>query len=285
MQPRAAAWNRRNQGGGILTALLGDGRRLFANHFFTKADIAFHGGYYPSIFDSAARPKDRSHMKQKDDEHGGHGEPEQSAGEEPEHAGSCNHKSDDQATEHEKEMAFLGKPRDWVEAFGRRFIITEHKHLEGETRREMLPWLKIAAELNPDLPETYTVAAYWLRDLKRTKEAEAFLREGLRNIPDSWELYFDLGRLYKEDHNDTKQARNLWELALAKWLAAEKAGRKPDLLLLDQIAVHLARAEEAEGNLAKAISLLKMAQKGSPSPDTLDAQIRDLEKRASEPPQ
>ena len=42
--------------------LLGDGRKLFANHFFVKADVSFHSGYYPSIFDQAQPSKDTRHM-------------------------------------------------------------------------------------------------------------------------------------------------------------------------------------------------------------------------------
>ena len=36
-----------------LAVLLGDGRRLFANHFLAKADAYFHRGRYPSIFEVA----------------------------------------------------------------------------------------------------------------------------------------------------------------------------------------------------------------------------------------
>ena len=81
--------------------------------------------------------------------------------------------------EHEKQMHFLGPPRDWIERFGRHFMITEHTHLQGNNEREILPWLKLASELDPQKIETYTVAAYWLRDMGKIKEAEGFLREGL----------------------------------------------------------------------------------------------------------
>src|SRR5947209_1661287 len=33
-------------------SLLGDGRRIFANHFFVKADAYFHSGFYPTIYDN-----------------------------------------------------------------------------------------------------------------------------------------------------------------------------------------------------------------------------------------
>ena len=41
----------RNQSDNVLAVLIGDSRRLFANHFFVKADVYFHSGYYPTIFD------------------------------------------------------------------------------------------------------------------------------------------------------------------------------------------------------------------------------------------
>ena len=31
---------------------MGDSRRLFANQFFVEADVYFHSGYYPTIFDT-----------------------------------------------------------------------------------------------------------------------------------------------------------------------------------------------------------------------------------------
>src|SRR5690606_26355717 len=104
--------------------------------------------------------------------------------------------------------------------------------------REMLPWLKIAAELDPYRPQSYTVASYWLRTrLNKPAEAEAFLREGWRLNPDSYEILFELGRIYREHHKDTVRARNLWELALAKWRKQAVAGLEPDLFNYQQILV------------------------------------------------
>src|SRR6476646_9773633 len=45
----------------VLEVLMGDSRRLFANHFITKADVYMHSGVYPSIFDQAERAR-RSHL-------------------------------------------------------------------------------------------------------------------------------------------------------------------------------------------------------------------------------
>ena len=99
LQERVSGWSKRGDSDNVLNVLFGDGRRLFANHYFVQADISFHSGYYPSIFDQARAPKDTSHLTAKE------GEPA--------------------AEEHEKQMSFLGPPRDWIERFGRHFIITE----------------------------------------------------------------------------------------------------------------------------------------------------------------
>src|SRR5438552_8197963 len=121
LQPRIVRWSQRGQDS-VLKVLLGDGRRLFANHFFVKADVYFHSGYYPSIFDQAAPPQDSRHLAREAE---GHDE-----------------------KEHEKEMDFLGPPKDWVERFGRHFFVTKHTHLGGGQEREILPWLRLSAELD-----------------------------------------------------------------------------------------------------------------------------------------
>lgn len=253
LQQRAYGWSRRAQTDNILKVLLGDGRRLFANHFLIQADVSFHSGYYPSIFDQARAAQGTRHLTAEE--------------------GDAAHE------EHERSMGFLGPPRDWIERFGRHFIVTDHTHLDGEKEREILPWLKIAAELDPQKVETYTVAAYWLRKLNKAREAEDFLREGMRNNPNSHEILFELGRLYTDYHHDPARARKVWELGLRKWAEQEAAGQKPELFHLDQLAVHLARLEEKEGNLARAIELLQLATKASPHPEALQRQIEELERQ------
>src|SRR5262245_19003154 len=144
LEPVILRWSKRSQES-VLKVLLGDGRRLFASHSFVKADVYFHSGYYPSIFDQGGAPPESGHLAGHKDHH-------------------------DQG--HNAEPDFRGPPRDWVERFGRNFLITKHTHLEGGNEREILPWLKLSAELDPRRVDTYTVAAYWLRNrLGKVREA------------------------------------------------------------------------------------------------------------------
>ena len=253
LQPRATAWNSRGDSASVLKILLGDGRRLFADYFFEKADVYFHSGYYPSIFDRNQAPKDTRHMTAE----------EGSAAEQ----------------EHEERMNFLGPPRDWIEKFGRHFLITEHTHLAGGNEREILPWLRLSAELDPQRIDTYTVAAYWLRDIGKVSEAEQFLREGLRANPRSYEILFELGRLYWMSYHDPRRARNVWELALRRWQEQQPGKKEPDLRGLSEIADYLARLEESQGNLEQAISYLELARRASPQPALLQAQIEELKRK------
>ncbi len=270
-------WGNRAQADGVLKILFGEGRRLFANHFCIQADVSVHGGYYPSIFDQAKRPKE-SPMVSGHDEHDEHDHeaPAKSADTNDSHQPDVDARGHDE-TAHEREMAFLHEPKDWIERFGRHFIITEHAHLAGGKEREILPWLRLSAELDPQRVDTYTVAAYWLRvRLGNAKAAEEFLREGLRNNPNSCEILFELGRVYYEANHDAGRARNVWELALRKWNEQESPKKEPDLSLLARIVGNLARLEEQEGNFDRAIGLLELAKKASPHPANLDVQITEL---------
>ena len=254
LQPIAVDWNPRASSG-ALNMLLGESRRNVAFFVYREADIAFHSGYYPTIFDQGEVPKTTGMTTEQ------HGHDEE---------------------EHEKEMAFLGKPRDWIDAFGRNFKVTEHTHLESGREREILPYLKVSAELNPNRIETYTVASFWLRTkLGKVKEAEDFLRDGLRNNPDSYEILLELGNLYHESRRDDTRAGNVWRLALKHWITqnAKRERKDQDLFELEQIAFRLADLEEKAGNLEEAINLLNLTKRASPNPQVIEKQIEEIRKR------
>jgi len=96
------------------------------------------------------------------------------------------------------ETRFLGETANWIDAYGRKHFPSVHTHLgvdspdgRQNTEREILPWLKFSAQLDPTKVDTYTVAAYWLRRTGKPMEAERFLREGLEANPQSVEILFD----------------------------------------------------------------------------------------------
>src|SRR5262249_23654649 len=72
LQPRAVAWTNGHGSDHLLQVLLGDGRELLANHLFVKADVYFHSGYYPSIFDAQHTPTNSQHMVEAESGHHDH---------------------------------------------------------------------------------------------------------------------------------------------------------------------------------------------------------------------
>lgn len=276
IEMRASKWKDAARPGGALAKVLGEGRRLFANQFITMADVYLHSGYYPSIFDQA-NSKATKAIAGGEEGHEGHGE-KSHEGHQHDENGACKHED-----EHEKAMDFMGKPSNWLDAFIRRFRITEHTHLENGREREVLPWLRIAIELDPQKVETYTSTAYWLsQKLGRAKDAEQVLREGIRNNPKNPELLLEMGLLqYKSNHDETK-ARGLWLLALRRWNEQSDEIKKESPNVLDRIAVNLGKLEETAGNLPEAISYYEIAMKVAPNPEALQKSINGIKERIRE---
>src|SRR5262245_15693684 len=105
LEPWFQGWaGSRTDSANLLSVALGDSRRLFAKHFYVKADAYFHSGYYPSIFDQQP-DDDKLHMAS--NAGAGHDEHHDM----PNHAG----------------------PHDWIDRFARHFYPSVHSHLgEGK---------------------------------------------------------------------------------------------------------------------------------------------------------
>ena len=265
LSPQFQAWRGSRMTGDAFAVALGDGRRLFAQSAYLKADAYYHSGYYPSIFDDNEAFK-TAHMAAD--------------------TGAVNDKN------HGDEEGFLGPKRNWIDAFGRHFFPDRHTHLDAggpaedlggsDNVREILPWLKLAADLDPENPETYTVTAYWLRlRMHRTAEADAVLHEGLRHCPDSCEILFEIGRLYYESYHDAPRARNVWEAAARKWRALDDQAQTDNRLIFEQITTHLGQLEADAGNPAKAVEWFRAAQTVSKTPDAIQEHIDKLRKKIS----
>ncbi|MGZ4987615.1 MAG: hypothetical protein ACXWBP_06220, partial [Limisphaerales bacterium] len=113
--------------------------------------------------------------------------------------------------------------------------------------------------LDPQKITTYVAASYWLRhDPKHADEAEPFLRQGLRANPDSYEILLELGKYYNENKKDSARARNVWELAWAKWQKQKAADKKPDDLIGAEILGELVKEARASGNIQRQIQYLEL---------------------------
>lgn len=257
----------------VLGVLMGESRRMFANHFFLKADAYFHSGYYPTIFDDR-RAFQTAHVAA------------DSGAAEEHNVGDAHN--------------FLNAPLDRIERFSRHFFPSQHTHLgetgtpgadgekEEEVRpelaREILPWLQISAELDPQRVETYTVAAYWLSEkLGKVDEAEKFLWQGLRVNPQSYEILFELGRLHAVHRHDDVRARNLWLAGMRMWRMQQEKKAEPDYFFYTRLADYLAAQDERAGRLSDALRWRELELPHAPQPETVRADIERLRAALARP--
>lgn len=275
---------------GALSKILGEGRRLFSGQAVEMADVYMHSGYYPSIFDQreqrgskAIETEEEDHSHHKHDENGKcvRDKQDHTAHKHDEH-GNCRHEEGEDAgeSEHERAMSFMGRPRDPLDAFIRNFRITEHSHLEKGEEREMLPWLRLAIELDPQAIDTYTVASYWLRrSLKRVEDARDILREGILNNPRSYELLFSMGQIYQQEDKNVSKARNIWLAALRYWKEQSAEEKESSRIMFSRILSNLAHLESDAGNLELAVKYFEMAKTVSPIADGIQKQIDEIKAR------
>ena len=284
LEPWHQTWaGNRTGSANILQVALGDARKLFAKQFFVQADVYFHSGYYPSMFD---RKPDEDNQPVS-----------AMIGGAPQTGSGGN-------DEHSDMPDFLGQPRDWIDAFGRSFYPTKHVHLGEESQanehhegdghdhaehgpdaeggsgsaREVLPWLRISATLDPEQPQTYLVAAYWLRkQMNKPDDAERFLREGLQANPGQEEILFELGAIAAEHRHDLGRARNLWELALKNWHTHQAGQPETNFLSGAQILGHLAKLEEEQGRRERALAHLRELSTISPNKAAIQRWMAELE--------
>ena|ERR1022692_3354634 len=259
LQPQFRALRLSRADGDIFAVLLGDSRRMFANEFYVKADAYYHSGFYPTIFDNNAA-FETAHMA--------------------EDTGAVSSKN------HGEEESFMGPPRDWIDAFGRHFLPNRHTHLDeggptddlsgSDNIREILPWLKLSSELDPQNVQNYTVTAYWLRQrLHDTSEANEVLLEGLRNNPGSCDILFELGRLYAESDHDTNRAENVWIAAAKNWRPVKGSDDEvtANNYIYEKITTELGQTELNTGHWQQASQWFQAAQPMSPTPDALQKLI------------
>jgi len=169
-------------------------------------------------------------------------------------------------------------------AFGPDAAAPQHGGREAKLEREVLPWLRFSASLDPNKVGTYVVAAYWLRtELEKPDQAEQFLREGLRANPGNPEILFELGRIHAEDRKDAGRARNVWEMALRRWVEREGEKAEPNLFLYAQLLGNLGRLEEEQGNWARAIQHLSQLVPISPHRTKIEEWIAELKAKERGP--
>ncbi len=125
------------------------------------------------------------------------------------------------------------------------------KHLHSKREDELMPWFKLTTMFNPHHVRAYAVGGYWLAfRLEKPDEAIRFLKEGIKNNPDSYQISEEMGIVYFSKLKDYKKAQYYFENALksqAKMDGYDKAG----------ILRFLAFSHKFQGHTQKAIDCYK----------------------------
>jgi tetratricopeptide (TPR) repeat protein len=252
-----------NDSSSVIGALMGESRRLLANQLFVEADVYFHSGYYPSMFDTAESDLD--------------------VNEGPEVV--TNRATLVNGRLHKEEgEGFLGRPRDWMDRFGRHFYPTEHTHLANENVREILPWLRLSADMDPHRIQTYLTASYWLRGtLDQPDEAARFLHEGLDTNPDSFEILLELSYVYDLNKKNPGVARNVLEEALEKWKEQDVAGLKPSPKARVEILDGMVRVDKELNNPRQMLADLEALAAVSPNKEAIEKTIQETRAKLAAP--
>jgi tetratricopeptide (TPR) repeat protein len=227
----------------VLWQVMGEARSIISNLSLLQADLYFHGG----IGDAC-----------------------------DEHEGSFTFI--ERGVDHDHERYLHGEVTHDVSPYNvllRLFdeiSVTEHIHLEGDQLKEIVPWLYMASEADPNNVLAYTLTGYYLAyRLDRVEQAIAYLKKGLMNNPDSWEINGEIGRIYFQKVKDYGASSRY--LSRAKVLL-EKAPH--DKFQERAILAYLALSYERLGEEQKALPLYHRLDNLFPDQELYRKKMRQL---------
>ncbi len=153
-----------------------------------------------------------------------------------------------------------------------------HDHLAGGSDiREIMPWLDLATRANPESPEGYLVAAFWLAgEARRPDLALTVLDRAQRNIPYSYVVQLAKGRLFLHT-GDYTHAHQAFDAALAYWEATADPANDDHLLDKAEALLYRALLEEIDGQADAAIADLRSMLSIAPDRPALRTRLKQLE--------
>jgi len=126
-----------------------------------------------------------------------------------------------------------------------------HIHLAGKDVRDIMPWLRLSTQIEPQNVEAYLVTAFWLGQMGERKAARDVLAEARKNNPFADEIALEEGRLSLKEQ-DYGRAHASFTRCLA---LLDRAGGTNDEALYDQRAALLYKGaiEEMRHDTASAV--------------------------------
>jgi len=212
-------------GSSLLDQVLGEARMMVSDAMILKADEYFHGG---------VRVADCTHA-------------EAHASNSLDLPGSASaHVHED-----EDETQTEAPPRDpwsWVNT---RIHVAEHRHMEGNQAKELIPWYWAAVRIEPKNIQAYLLCASVIsQDLMNPSEAIRILEEGIRNNPADAEMEIDAGCIHLNRLRNTPAAQACFDRAYAKWTQDQDAHGHADGDLKMRILFYLCHLAKQRNDTA-----------------------------------
>lgn len=198
-------------GSDAVAVLFGDVRMLIGRRMIGKADEYFHGGVTELNCSLEHHHHDHGHAHDDGDDHdhGHNGEDGEDGQDLEDHA----HEGHAEDTAESPETRPVRSPWAFVTHAIR--LPSIERHLEGQSTREMLPWLWAACRVDSGNVNAYANAAYVLESLYGDRaKALAVLDDGIAANPASSELEFQKGLLLLKEKAPEK-AETAFAAALA----------------------------------------------------------------------
>ena len=248
----------------FFSSLIAGSKKFVAHECWIQADVYLHRGLVHEY--------DGEH----DDEHEFFHDSHEEAHHHHDHDVAHNHNGEECpfcGHHHHKDV----KPNAFVPYNRGDFTNTKHKTKFDD--KELLPWLRLTAYMDPHLTKAYAVGGHWLAwRLGKAEEAIEFLEEGLENNPGAPDILAELGLVYFDANGDLG-TRNL-EKALEAFNAAMKTEVKP--LRRIELLTYRSECHNALGQYEKAIATLDekiaiMLKHGMESSERLRSTIHSRE--------
>lgn len=174
---------------------------------------------------------------------------------------------------------------DWISRINQQIKASEHYHLAQDEKKEMLPFLAIATELDPYHVEAILTTAYWLdRHFGKSDSAIELLLKARLNNPNAWEIDYHLAKIYFDRKQDYALSESYFLQAIQKMGEKEKEEMNQHILTdlyyhLAESYLHQGKKEDALGAYQKVLSLYS-PQEAIPLKMIVEEKIKSLSQEA-----
>lgn len=158
-----------------------------------------------------------------------------------------------------------------------------HLHTEGYSLSEIMPWMRLTTQLDPQKVEAYLTMAYLLKRLRRLSTAERVLLEAQSANPHDHRILEERARLAFQLGLDDKAAR-LLEVGIRLWPGPLDRDDPEAALELARMYSLRALLHEMRGEVQAALDDFRHALEYMPQNEALAHRVRLLEQGQTPPP-